>query len=222
MSAPARAEGQPAWAAQAVSMIQRTVALMGPDACCLSFNGGKDSTVILHLLREALPDTYTQLTYCYFNQENEFPEVFRFIDEAAALHGIGMQRFEQATFTECLAALLEQTPSLKCIFVGTRRGDPHGAKLAALQLTDVGWPNIIRVHPILDWTYHNVWEYLRGEGRQYCQLYDEGYTSLGSTHNTQLNPQLRNVDGTYRPAYMLADEALERDGRGAKAAAASS
>jgi len=113
-------------------------------------------------------------------------------------------------------------PSLKCIFVGTRRGDPHGAKLAALQLTDVGWPNIIRVHPILDWTYHNVWEYLRGEGRQYCQLYDEGYTSLGSTHNTQLNPQLRNVDGTYRPAYMLADEALERDGRGAKAAAASS
>jgi FAD synthetase len=50
-------------AAAAVRMIQRTVGLISPERCCLSFNGGKDSTVLLHLLRAALPDTYQQLHY---------------------------------------------------------------------------------------------------------------------------------------------------------------
>merc|ERR1719183_3028892 len=213
---------QPApWATQAITAVRRTVELLGPEACCLSFNGGKDSTVILHLLRETFPETYKRLTYCYFNQEHEFPEVFQFIDDASSRYAIEMHNYK-GTFKECLATLLEQRSNIKCIFVGTRRGDPHGAKLGVLQLTDEGWPNIIRVHPIIDWTYQNVWEYLRGPDRPYCTLYDQGYTSLGSTLDTQLNPQLRNADGTYRPAYMLTDEGLERHGRGSRKAEAPS
>ena len=58
----------------------------------------------------------------------------------------------------------------------------------------------------------------------YCHLYDEGYTSLGSTKNTIPNPLLKKEDGSYEPAWkckctmlvmlnIVTDESKERGGR---------
>lgn len=74
-----------------------------------------------------------------------------------------------------LDTLLKES-DVKLIFLGTRRGDPHGATMSELQLTDDTWPTCIRVHPILEWTYTDVWEYLSGPSNgdlAYCPLYDE-------------------------------------------------
>ena len=49
--------------------------------------------------------------------------------------------------------------------------------------------------------------------RPYCKLYDDGYTSLGSTKDTIPNPNLRRADGTFQPAYALTDGESERGGR---------
>lgn len=74
----------------------------------------------------------------------------------------------------------------------------------------------MRVNPILEWTFTDVWGFLRGLGVPYCSLYDDGYTSLGSVHNTFRNPHLANesVPGGYEPAYKLTQCMSERDGRG--------
>jgi len=45
-----------------------------------------------------------------------------------------------------------------------------------------------------------VWTYLRDGDRPYCNLYDLGYTSLGTTKNTVPNEQLRKPDGSFRCA----------------------
>lgn len=107
--------------------------------------------------------------------------------------------------------------NIKAIFVGTRRTDPHGGELGAFDMTDRGWPEFMRVHPVLDWRYAEVWAFLRHLGVEYCELYDEGYTSLGGTDDTHPNPALR-VEGEggevwFRPAYELVEDREERLGR---------
>ena len=83
----------------------------------------------------------------------------------------------------------------------------------------------MRVHPILDWSYADVWDFLRhptlslgGGALEWCELYDYGwvlqeshlaisprahercsYTSLGSTFNTFPNPQLRAENDSRAP-----------------------
>jgi len=101
---------------------------------------------------------------------------------------------------------------VKAIFVGTRRTDPHGAKLTAFDMTDHGWPSFMRVHPVLEWQYAEVWAFLKHLHIPYCELYDQGYTSLGGTNDTHPNPALRR-EGGYRPAYELVEDGEERLGR---------
>lgn len=67
------------------------------------------------------------------------------------------------------------------------RGDPNAEGQEFFSPSSVGWPPFMRVNPILDWTYTDVWAFLRSVGAPYCSLYDRGYTSIGSINNTEPN-----------------------------------
>lgn len=84
----------------------------------------------------------------------------------------------------------DQAVELKAILVGIRRTDPYGSDLFNFQVTDAGWPLFMRVHPVIDWHYADIWTFLRVLQIPYCKLYDLGYTSLGGTENTRPNPEL--------------------------------
>lgn len=84
----------------------------------------------------------------------------------------------------------EKYPHIEAILIGTRRSDPHGGELFCLgdelpsdvleatltfrNKTDCGWPSFERVNPIINWSYSDVWTFLRQLNVPYCSLYDQG------------------------------------------------
>lgn len=151
----------------------------------------------------------------YIVTPNTFPSVTSFVDHSVQKYHLSLARYSlpmRAAFT----AYLADAPSVKAIFVGTRRNDPHGAALTYFDRTDHGWPDFMRIHPVIDWHYREIWTFIRELDVEYCELYDRGYTSLGGIDDTHPNPKLRREGSegeTYRPAYELQEDGEERAGR---------
>ena len=116
-----------------------------------------------------------------------------------------------------LKKIKDEHPELKAAIMGTRRTDPYSSHLTSFTPCDPDWPPFMRVNPILDWSYGDVWYFLRSLSLPYCELYDRGYTSLGAADNTFPCPKLEYVDEfgrtAFHPAYKLTLENEERDGR---------
>ena len=86
--------------------------------------------------------------------------------------------------------------------MGSRRTDPYCSELQEVSASDVqkGYPQFDRINPIIDWTYTQVWSFLRAYSLPYCKLYEQGYTYLGNKSNTLKNPCLQEHKKV-RPAW---------------------
>eukprot|EP00667_Euglena_gracilis_P016484 EG_transcript_17261 len=200
---------------EAAAVIRQAVDAYGVPALSLSFNGGKDCVVLLDLLSVVLgPAALRQLYTFTFSEPDSFPELTEFAIACCKQYGLQLDVLTYDNFQAGLAAVGRR--GVKGTLVGTRRADPHGATLAHMTPTTPGWPPMMRIHPILEWGYADVWQYIAARAVPVCGLYARGYTSIGSVHNTIPNPHLL-IPGTRPPAYRhareLQDGALERAGR---------
>jgi len=50
---------------------------------------------------------------------------------------------------------------------------------------DKDWAPFMRIHPIIDWNYEQVWTFLKDFDIPYCPLYDQGYLKKISFTNFQ-------------------------------------
>lgn len=137
-----------------------------------------------------------------------------------------------------IKCLFSPTPTLPCgfltylksditvegIIVGIRRTDPYGLNMKLEQRTDTnrGWPDFVRINPILEWHTSEVWYFIKWLEREsinsafaitYCPLYDQGYTSLGGCDTTVRNPKLKRRDlgnDNFWPAWWVLEDDIER------------
>lgn len=225
-----------------LDVVAKTLSNYKLSELSLSYNGGKDCLVLLitflaglhpysnHVqndhktaiqtssgtrLEEVIPSIYAL-------PPDSFPAVEEFVISSAQAYHLSITKYTtdppHTTIRTVFEDYLNKHPGIKAIFVGTRRTDPHGANLTHFDRTDRGWPDFMRVHPVIDWHYAEIWAFIRHLGLEYCSLYDMGYTSLGGTSDTHPNPRLRvptepQEKTQYLPAYELTEDVEERLGR---------
>lgn len=142
-----------------------------------------------HRAHQSAP--YPVIRSVYFTSANPFPEMEAFVIDSVNRYALDLYRFGggmKAALSEYLSCL--GGSEVRAILLGTRQGDPNGSEwlemraavgshsrsseVAVLAPTDPSWPQVLRVHPVLDWTYDDIWSFLRELDVEYCSLYDQG------------------------------------------------
>ncbi|XP_017065017.1 probable FAD synthase [Drosophila eugracilis] len=215
---------------KAFAFFTNTLTIYSVEELIFCFNGGKDCTVLLDLLMRFLRQeniSSGDIPMLYIKSGDSFAEIDDFVERCVRNYRVELVEYE-GSLKEALTHMAADMPRIKAVFVGSRNTDPYCQHLAPMQPTDNDWPPMMRLNPLLEWGYHDVWHYIHMNSVPYCSLYDRGYTSIGNRSNTIPNPHLRrhdpqcdcdtnsecscNPDG-YRPAWELADPTQERAGR---------
>ena len=154
----------------------------------LAFSGGKDSVTILRLAQMAGVkfDAHYNVTTV------DPPELVKFIKQEHPT--IERHRPERTMFQLILSREYFMPPMRQmrwcCAELKERGGEGR------LVLTGIRWAESVRrqergmvercvplrkrmLHPIIDWSDADVWEFIRQENVPYCRLYDEGFERLG-------------------------------------------
>jgi FAD synthetase len=205
------------------NVLEQCLTRYTPNQIAVAFNGGKDCTVVLHQYSLVLNQTYAHLNNkptlraLFIHNKPQFDNVVQFIDESVKYYEIDLIQID-GRIKDALYQLKTSHPDIQCVIMGTRSTDPYSSNLNDFSPTDPTWPEYMRCNPILNYSYKDVWNFLREFKVPYCQMYDQGFTSLGDKEKTIRNVTLQyqnNDTGLmeYKPAYLLEDEMSERHGR---------
>ena len=181
-----------------------------PRACfTCSFQAG--GVVVLHLLRERLP----QIPVLFLETGYHFPQTYEFRDQLTRDWGLNLVNVlpkqtvqaQESAFgilyrddpTKCcqlrkVEPLLEALEPFDIWFTGLRREQSvtrKNLKKAELHRLPSG-KTLIKVNPLADWTWGQVWEYTKAHKLRYLPQYDEGYLSIGCQPCTALPEDPKN------------------------------
>lgn len=170
----------------------------------LSSSFGAQAAVSLHLATQQWPDIPVVLVDTGYL----FPETYNFIDKLTerlklnlnvyradispawqeARYGRrweqgveGIENYNLANKVEPMIRALNELGA-QALLAGLRRQQSNGrSKLPVLAVSG----KRLKIHPIIDWTDRDVYQYLGKHNLPYHPLWDEGYLSIGDTHTTQ-------------------------------------
>lgn len=92
----------------------------------------------------------------YIESPFPFPQVEEFVEESTKTYHLDLTRYAKP-MRQAFQEYLQEKKHVRAIFVGTRRTDPHGGTLKYFDPTDRGWPSFMRIHPVIDWHYAEIW-----------------------------------------------------------------
>lgn len=187
--------------AHSVGLMSGMLEMYPPDRIAVAWTGGKDSTVVLALWREVLKNMGKEASLVLAPQALsidtgvKFFEVMSFRDRIALQWGVNVKvirpdvdlaAYPVAEDPVKCCAELKIKPLQKAIeefeidllITGIRR-DEHPSRAGRRYMEVRDDPDHTLLNPILEWTEMDIWSFITMHQIPYCELYDQGYRSLG-------------------------------------------
>jgi len=152
-----------------------------------AFSGGKDSTVVKHLADRA----GVKYDAHFSNTGLHPPELLHYIKEHhqdviweqpkknmwTLILENRMPPMRNATY--CCRILKEGAGLGRLVMTGVRAEE--SARRKKFRMVEMCNANPAKryLHPIIDWTAEEVWQYIKDNNLPYCSLYDEGFKRVG-------------------------------------------
>jgi len=163
---------------------------------------GAEDVVLIDLAATARPD------FRVFTLDTDFlfPETYALLEEVERRYGIRVERCRSEFTPEEQAAahgpaLWSRDPDRCCKL---RKVEPLKRKLSTLEAWVTGirrdqaptrahakkleWDDkfgLVKLNPLVDWTWDQVWEYIRAHKVPYNPLHERNYPSIGCTYCTR-------------------------------------
>lgn len=163
------------------------------DSLALTFSGGKDSLVVLHLMRSLCG---CSLPYLVFSLDTglKFPETIKFRDHLSRLWNLKLIVLTSQEKVEIVGPGANKKACCQALKIQPLQQGLREHRIQAL-VTAIRWdeqearadekpvsprehPPHVRIHPILHFTEADIWDYIHAFELPYCELYDQGYRSL--------------------------------------------
>lgn len=167
-----------------------------PNGFYVAYSGGKDSDVILDLVRRAgvKYTAHHHLTTCdppeLVRHVKQQPDVKIRKPELTMWQLVRKKKMPpRRNARYCCEVIKEGGGIGQMVVTGIRWGE--SARRSKRQMTETCLRSKSKqfLHPIIDWTTSDIWAYIKNRNIPYCSLYDEGFKRLGCV----LCPMKRDV-----------------------------
>ena len=166
--------------------IMRLKTFEPPEGYFLAFGGGKDSVVIHDLALKAGVkfDAHYNITgidppeLVYFIRKH-YPDMNYEKPKKRLWDLIQTKGLPRRNARFCCEYLKEYSGANRVVVTGIRWQESVRRKQRKMVETCRWVKGKSFLHPIIDWTTDEVWQYIRMNHLPYCSLYDEGFKRLG-------------------------------------------
>lgn len=205
---------EPGYVSKAKTIIKKVLNDRGSSNISIAFKGGKESSVLLHLIKTVMDEMqlgYDILDIIYFAPDQDEIKVLREY-VVAFVKSLKMQKCLKIVSTNDITEGVQMyvhSSNINTMMIGIKSSDIGAKSLSqTMQTQDVVQLN--RIHPLLSWTYKDVWDYINTNDIFICELYKSGHTKLQTQSTTTRNPLLSDKrSGTFKEAMNLTDVTKE-------------